>query len=251
MWIRTIEKGVSYGALSASNDIAILNDYATQHKEDIDYHFAAVNLKSLGTNLATVTEMDTGLIMFIPEGTTTGGVWGSVLMPVKLPSLKGIMESQSKQIICSQQMDAVIRAFDHVAVKYSCIPIRLGKTLYTAFIAKGRKWDLTVLCSATKTTQNVLDVIEAGWAAGEQVVVDKLDWSQIPRPVKKIMGLHLGVVKDRFRKHHEQELLEYSPSKVFKSLSLEEIFLIGKKLGLKGKKVNAHDVLKELHKNKP
>lgn len=250
MWIRTIEEGTTYGALSASGDIVIINDYYVQDKEDVDYHFAAVNLGSIRSKEVQVVELDTGLIMFMPKGTTTGGVWGGTLSPIGLPSLEGIMESQSKQVIESVQMEAVMRSFEHVAAKYTCVPISLGSTLYMTFMAKGKKWDMTVLCRASKTTKSVLDAISAGWISGSNPTIETLNWNNIPKPVRKIMAQHLGIVKKRYESFHEKKLLGLSATKVFKGLPLETIYSIGKVLGIKKPRFDAHDVLKALQKKK-
>lgn len=246
MWIRTIEEGTTYGALSASGDIAIINDYLHQDPEDIDYHFAAISLMTIDTQRANIIEVDTGVVLFTPEDTTMLGIYACTVPQIKLPSLEGVMESQAKVVTNSDQMEAVIKSFSHVAVKYACVPVTIGKNVFMSFTAKGRSWDMIILCKAQKTTKSILDALSKGWLSGTYESHETLDWNTMPRKVKLIIAKHLGIVKQRMRDHHMRKLVKLSPTKTFKNLPLECVYEIGRAINVSGKNVNAHDVLKAL-----
>ncbi len=246
MWIRTIENGTTYGGISSSGDIAIINDHKHIDPEDIDYHFAAISLVTIDTRRANVVEVDTGVVLFTPNDTTTLGLYACSVPHVKLPSLEGVMESKAKVVVDSDRMEAVIRAFSLVAAKYTCVPVTIGSKVFMSFTAKGRSWDMVVLCGAQKTTKSIVDTLSEGWLAGTYEPQEILDWSNVPRKARLIIARQLGIVNKRMRDHHEKKLTSLSPTKTFKGLPLECIYDIGKAIGLSGKDMNAHDVLKAL-----
>ncbi len=246
MWIRTIEEGTTYGAFSADGDIAIINDYSHQDDVDVDFHFSSVGLGSIESDRVDVVGIGTGIITFTPTGNSAVGVFGCSISPMSLPSIEGVMESTSKHMVGSHQMEAVIRAFAHVAASYVCMPVTLGTKSYMVFSAKGRKWDMTVMCHATKTTKSVIDAISKGWIAGNSNIATEIAWDMFPREVRRLMAIELGLTKRKYMFRVEEKLLAIPAHKAFQSLSIGCIQNIGGLIGVTGKKVHAHDVLDAL-----
>lgn len=252
MWVQSIESGTSYGAISKGGDIAIVNDFSRDPGDDICFHFASVNLDSIDSEMVDVSSTDSAIMLFTPSdaGSLTG-VFGNCVKPIGLPSLEGIAESTSKHIVTTEQITAVNRAFDCVSASYHCIPVTLGNKAYMAFTAKGRKWDMVVMCSAKKTNESVLEALSAGWinsattTASSTKKTNRLEWGNVPKDVKRIMAEHLGLINKRYTSKVEERLTNNDAHDVFRSLPIEVIHIIGGEMGMNDN-ATAAKVLKAL-----